>query len=511
MFGIFPLTSRPIPDDYDKVRSVFPTGVEATAGIVSDVTFVVTSVLTAQGNRFYIDGVENPTLTFRRGRKYIFDLSDSSNASHPLRLKDGDGNSFSSGVTVIGTQGTSGAKVEVVVSDSTPDDLRYYCTVHGDAMGNTISVADLFSVIAPANVAVTGISASGATNEARFVHFIDVTGVAATGQVGAIAGVSQGASTTQVGVETTGEVGSPAFSLDCVFDVSGVSAQAELGVPIRFETVEITGFGLTASVGDVVGFLELKVPVTGVGATGSTNSVTVTTEQNLVMDSIAATGGVGSVSVTGIANLTLTGVEGTAQVADLGTIVLNVVYPVDGVGSTGAVGTVGVAAGATLLVGSVSATMTVDQVRMYSSVVLDDVPTDELPLVDPSEDVPIEDVYEGLGDDLADEQFTEEVPQELEFFEAVPLDEEPLYPDVNPVEGEPFDDIWTVTTETDDVPTDPYTPVAEAEDEGVWSDTISATLPDENFTEVDVEANTDYSELEIEQEGFDGQPILDAA
>ena len=85
------------------------------------------------GNRFYIDGVENPVLTLRRGTKYIFDVSDSTNVGHPLRFKDGNGASYLTNVIITGVLGTAGATVEITAADA-PDSLRYYCTVHGNGM-----------------------------------------------------------------------------------------------------------------------------------------------------------------------------------------------------------------------------------------------------------------------------------------------------------------------------------------------------------------------------------------
>jgi|9_EtaG_2_1085328.scaffolds.fasta_scaffold09135_2 hypothetical protein len=102
-------------------------------------TFAVT-VVQSGGNKFAIDGVTNPTLTLVNGFIYTFDVSDSSNSGHPLRFKDAAGDSYSTGVTVNGTQGQSGATVVIAVSSSAPAALRYYCTVHGNGMGNTIDV-----------------------------------------------------------------------------------------------------------------------------------------------------------------------------------------------------------------------------------------------------------------------------------------------------------------------------------------------------------------------------------
>jgi len=90
-------------------------------------------------NGYVIDGVQAPTLTLTPGRTYRFDVSDSSNGSHPLRfyLDVDKVYPYTTGVTVNGTQGNSGAYVEIVVSDTTPAVLHYQCTAHGK-MGNAV-------------------------------------------------------------------------------------------------------------------------------------------------------------------------------------------------------------------------------------------------------------------------------------------------------------------------------------------------------------------------------------
>ena len=127
------------------------TNVTSVANIAGDVTslanslektFVVTVANVGGVNVFVLDGSNNPTIEMVRGNEYIFDVSDSSNTGHPLRFKDGSGNSFSTGVTVTGTAGQAGAKVSFEVPSTAPDSMRYYCTSHGNAMGNTITVSD---------------------------------------------------------------------------------------------------------------------------------------------------------------------------------------------------------------------------------------------------------------------------------------------------------------------------------------------------------------------------------
>ena len=105
-------------------------------------TYTVTVANSGTGNVFVLDGTNNPAIEMFRGNTYIFDLSDSSVAGHPLAFKDGSGNSWTTGVTTTGTAGQAGAKVTFEVPSTAPSSMRYYCTVHGNGMGNTITVKD---------------------------------------------------------------------------------------------------------------------------------------------------------------------------------------------------------------------------------------------------------------------------------------------------------------------------------------------------------------------------------
>ena len=105
-------------------------------------TYTVTVANPGSGNVFVLDGVNNPAIEMFRGNTYIFDVSDSSVAGHPLAFKDGSGNSWTTGVTTTGTAGQAGAKVTFEVPSTAPSSMRYYCTVHGNGMGNTITVKD---------------------------------------------------------------------------------------------------------------------------------------------------------------------------------------------------------------------------------------------------------------------------------------------------------------------------------------------------------------------------------
>jgi len=92
------------------------------------------------GNVFYIDGVSNPALTLVKGFTYVFDQEDSSNSGHPFHFKDTGGSQYSTGVTVTGTAGQAGAKVTLVLAEDATEPSQYYCTVHGNGMGNLITL-----------------------------------------------------------------------------------------------------------------------------------------------------------------------------------------------------------------------------------------------------------------------------------------------------------------------------------------------------------------------------------
>ena len=107
----------------------------------SDTTYVVTVASKTPTHAYYgvgsssayfIDGKEAPFIELVPGQTYTFDQSDATNSSHPLRFYyDADKTTeFTSGVTVTGTEGNSGAKVEIVVDDDTPSRLYYQCSNH---------------------------------------------------------------------------------------------------------------------------------------------------------------------------------------------------------------------------------------------------------------------------------------------------------------------------------------------------------------------------------------------
>ena len=126
------------------------TQVSTVAGNISNINSVAASLEGTQSytvtvqdvggsNYFFIDGTQAPVLDLIQGFTYTFDVSASSNSGHPLRFKDSSGNSYTTGITSSGTEGQSNATVTFAVATDAPSALRYYCTAHGNGMGNTIT------------------------------------------------------------------------------------------------------------------------------------------------------------------------------------------------------------------------------------------------------------------------------------------------------------------------------------------------------------------------------------
>jgi len=97
------------------------------------------------GNKFYINGEVSPVLYLQEGNTYIFDTSDSSNASNTLafsKTKDGTntagGVAYTNGVTTNGTAGSSGSNTTIIVGPvkSIEAPLLFYYSAATAGMGN---------------------------------------------------------------------------------------------------------------------------------------------------------------------------------------------------------------------------------------------------------------------------------------------------------------------------------------------------------------------------------------
>jgi len=245
-------------------------------------TYAVTVVNVNGVNKYRLDGDLTPALNLLRGFVYIFDQSDSSNNGHPLRFKDANGDSYSTGVVVNGTPGQSGATVTLTISTGRAwntgawntgawnlelnEVARYYCTSHGNAMGNTVTLADFTASMS--TVLYDGWSRqgwnTGGWNAGAAFPF-------ATGAVGA---------TT---VDGEGDIA-----------VSGVAATGVVGDVTASATSTINQLGVAATGG--VGAAVVKLP-----------------DVNLSVTGVSGTSAVGSTTVTGTASISVTGVSGTGE------------------------------------------------------------------------------------------------------------------------------------------------------------------------------------------------------
>jgi hypothetical protein len=112
------------------------------ATITYTVTVATGTTQYGTGNRYYINGELAPVLYLQEGNTYIFDQSDSTNATHQLAFSTNPNNdpaaSYTTGVTTTGTPGNSGANTTIVVAPvkrTGAPVLFYYCTNHS-GMGN---------------------------------------------------------------------------------------------------------------------------------------------------------------------------------------------------------------------------------------------------------------------------------------------------------------------------------------------------------------------------------------
>ena len=101
------------------------------------------AVTVTGSSKFALDGSSQVTASLQKSGRFIFDLSGAS-SSHPFKLsatEDGThttgGSEYTTGVTVVGTQGSAGAQLVLELTQATPDVLYYYCSSHS-GMGGAI-------------------------------------------------------------------------------------------------------------------------------------------------------------------------------------------------------------------------------------------------------------------------------------------------------------------------------------------------------------------------------------
>ena len=121
------------------VLKISKTSETTTTSVPQTTTIGVTVANNGQGfNEYFLNGTNGLTLNVTIGNKYRFDLSDTSNAGHPLRFSETqNGSQYTSNVTTNGVAGTTGAYIEIEITSNTPNQLYIYCENHFGMGGDT--------------------------------------------------------------------------------------------------------------------------------------------------------------------------------------------------------------------------------------------------------------------------------------------------------------------------------------------------------------------------------------
>ena len=250
-------------------------------------TYTVTVVSTGGGNKYFIDGVQQDTITLGVTGTFRFDQADSSNGTHPLRFSttsDGTHNSgseYTTGVTTNGTPGSSGAYTEISVTTATPTTLYYYCSNHSGMGGqaNIVSSSTWGALNWDENtwgsalLVTTGWGAEpwndsastwgdvgdeivSLTAPSAMTTNVGVGSAYGDGTWGEEQGWGQFVLTPAdvvglTGVSSTSNVGSVSFTIDATFTPSGVAATSAVGSLTPADVIGISGVSATSSSGSI--------------------------------------------------------------------------------------------------------------------------------------------------------------------------------------------------------------------------------------------------------------------
>ena len=332
-------------------------------------TFTVTVVSTGSGNKYFIDGVQTPTLELVEGATFRFDQSDSSNATHPLRLATAadaaGGTQYTTNVTTNGTPGSSGAYTQIEVASGAPT-LYYYCSSHG-GMGGQANTPDAdFWGAGNWSANLWGIEeafvlgwGAQAWNDGEWGELNDITltltGVSSTSAIGSTTvttEINTGWGQDGWGVENWGESG------QTVVIVSGVEATTGIGEDVSWgkqtwgsgttgwggeyylnvpNAMGLTGLGATSSVGSPTAISDVTLTPTGQSATSSVGSLTIDFSINVALTGLSTTSSVGTITPADVMGLT-----GLALTSSVGSVVISANPTVDltGLSMTSSVGTI---------------------------------------------------------------------------------------------------------------------------------------------------------------------------
>jgi len=288
-------------------------------------TFTVTVVSTGGGNKYVIDGVQQDTVMIGAGLTYKFDQSDSSNGTHPLRFAtaaDAAGSTqYTTGVTAVGTPGSSGAYTQIEVAAGAPSTLYYYCTNHGGMGGeaNTDGWGRAYwgqSDWGDTNITETGWGRNTWGYQSwGDTPIITLTGLTATTSLGVpdeLIEVKPGWGTLNWGQNGWGSVES------AVFNLTGFSLTASLGTVVAKDVVGLTGLSADIELNSLsLVKSDLTFTLTGLELIASPGLLT---EDD---HSVGLSGQSATVTPGSLAPADIMGVTGLSADIDVGTLTIN--------------------------------------------------------------------------------------------------------------------------------------------------------------------------------------------
>jgi len=173
------------------------------------------------------------------------------------------------------------------------------------------------------NALLTNGNVDSGNNSGWDFGVVNVTGVAAAGQVGTVLVDVGDVAVSVTGVSASGGVGTVTVDVPTDVNVVGVQATGNVGVVAVTITndVDVVGVQATGEVGNVTVVAEqnINVSLIGVSASGDVGVPTVIGSDDIVLVGVQATGEVGSVTVVAVENINvnLIGVSANGQVGNL--------------------------------------------------------------------------------------------------------------------------------------------------------------------------------------------------
>ena len=211
-------------------------------------TYTVTVANPGSGNVFVLDSANAPTIEMFRGNTYIFNQNDATNDGHPLVFKNGS-SAYEVGVTYFlngsattqsnyvntttfnAGRSSGDRKIQIEVATTAPSSgLRYYCYVHGNGMGNTITVKDSnISLVAGsiANVNSVGGAITNVNTVAGSISNVN-TVASANSNITTVAGANTNITTVAGSITNVNNVGGSISNVNTVAsNISGVNSFAD--------------------------------------------------------------------------------------------------------------------------------------------------------------------------------------------------------------------------------------------------------------------------------------------